>query len=91
MVRFCMLAEASRLPKKCWPRRLLKNPLLVVHGIVDNNVMFQDAVELTQKLIQEGKEFSQIYYPEEGHGFVRQETLIDSFRHTADWLDRHLQ
>jgi len=63
----------------------------VVHGIVDNNVMFQDAVELTQKLIQEGKEFSQIYYPEEGHGFVRQETLIDSFRHTADWLDRHLQ
>ena len=70
---------------------MLKNPLLVVHGIVDNNVMFQDAVELTQKLIQEGKEFSQIYYPEESHGFVRDETLIDSFRRTADWLDRHLQ
>ena len=48
-------------------------------------------VELTEKLIQEGKDFSQIYYPEESHGFVRDETLIDSFRRTADWLDRHLQ
>ena len=86
-----MLAEARRLPKKCWPRRLLKNPLLVVHGIVDNNVMFQDAVELTEKLIQDGKQFSEIYYPEESHGFVRDETLIDSYRRTAEWLDRYLQ
>jgi dipeptidyl aminopeptidase/acylaminoacyl peptidase len=57
----------------------------------DNNVMFQDAVELTEKLIQKGKDFSKIYYPEESHGFVRDEAPIDSFRRTAEWLDRHLQ
>lgn len=83
--------ESYRRSSPIYFSGLLKNPLLVVHGIVDNNVMFQDAVELTEKLIQEGKEFSQIYYPEESHGFVRDETLIDSFRRTAQWLDQHLK
>jgi len=53
--------------------------------------MFQDAVELTEKLIQDGKQFSEICYPKESHGFVRDETLIDSYRRTAEWLDRYLQ
>ena len=83
--------EAYRRSSPIYFSNLLKNPLLVVHGIVDNNVMFQDAVELTEKLIQEGKDFAQIYYPEESHGFVRDETLIDSYRRTADWMDVHLR
>jgi len=83
--------EAYRRSSPVTFSSLLKNPLLVVHGIVDNNVMFQDAVELSEKLIHEGKEFSEIYYPEESHGFVRDETLIDSFRRTAEWLDRYLK
>ncbi len=69
----------------------LKNPLLIVHGMVDNNVLFQDAVQLTEKLIHEGKSFDQIYYPEENHGFVRDETLLDAYRRTADWFAKHLQ
>lgn len=69
---------------------LLRNPLLIVHGMVDDNVLFQDAVQLTQKLILEGKDFQHIYYPEEDHAFVRDDTLIDAFRRTADFLQRHL-
>jgi hypothetical protein len=53
--------------------------------------MFQDAVELTGKLTQEPKEFSEIYHWEEGRGFVRDEALIDSFRRTGEWLDRYLK
>ena len=70
---------------------LLKNHLLTVHGIVDSNVMFQDAVQLTQKLIHEGKDFEEAYYPEEDHLFTRDETLIDAFRRTASFFDRWLQ
>jgi dipeptidyl aminopeptidase/acylaminoacyl peptidase len=70
---------------------MLKNKLLIVHGMVDNNVMFQDAVQLTEKLIQEGKDFSHIYYPEESHAFVREETLIDAYRRTAEWFDTYLK
>ncbi|MBV9081570.1 MAG: prolyl oligopeptidase family serine peptidase, partial [Acidobacteriaceae bacterium] len=35
----------------------LRNHLLLVHGIVDNNVLFQEAVQLSEKLIHEGKHF----------------------------------
>jgi dipeptidyl aminopeptidase/acylaminoacyl peptidase len=69
----------------------LKNHLLVVHGMVDSNVLFQDAVQLTEKLIQEGKDFGHIFYPQEDHGFVRDETWIDACRRTAAWFDRYLK
>lgn len=69
----------------------LKNKLLLVHGMVDNNVLFQDAVQLTEKLIQDGKDFSHIYYPQESHAFLREETLVDAYRRTAEWFDAHLK
>jgi dipeptidyl aminopeptidase/acylaminoacyl peptidase len=70
---------------------LLKNHLLMVHGIVDSNVMFQDAVQLSEKLIHEGKEFEEAYYPEEDHLFARDESLIDAFRRAGNFFDRWLQ
>ena len=69
----------------------LKNHLLVVHGMVDSNVLFQDAVQLTEKLIHEGKSFGQIFYPQEDHGFVRDETWIDACRRTTEWFERYLK
>jgi dipeptidyl aminopeptidase/acylaminoacyl peptidase len=63
----------------------------MVHGIVDSNVMFQDAVQLSEKLIQLGKDFEEAYYPEEDHLFVRDETLRDAFRRTGAFFDRWLE
>ena len=68
----------------------LKDKLLMIHGMVDSNVLFQDSVQLTEKLVQEGKDFSHFYYPEEDHGFVRDETWIDALRRTTEWFERHL-
>jgi dipeptidyl aminopeptidase/acylaminoacyl peptidase len=83
--------EAYRRSSPITFASMLKNKLLIVHGMVDNNVLFQDAVQLTEKLIQERKDFAHIYYPEESHGFVREETLIDAYRRTAEWFDTWLQ
>jgi dipeptidyl aminopeptidase/acylaminoacyl peptidase len=69
----------------------LKNHLLMIHGMVDSNVLFQDAVQLTEKMIQEGSYFEHFYYPQEDHGFVREETWKDAFRRTSEFLDRHLK
>lgn len=69
----------------------LKNALLMIHGMVDSNVLFQDAVQLSEKLLQEGKPFEHFFYPQEDHGFVRDETLIDAYRRTAQFFDRHLK
>ena len=69
----------------------LSHPLLMVHGMVDNNVMFQDAVQLAEKLIHEGKPFEQAYYPEENHIFERDEAIGDAFRRAAEFFDRNLK
>ncbi len=70
----------------------LRDPLLIVHGMADSNVLFQDDVQLTEKLIHlNNPNFSEIFYPEENHGFAREESLIDSFRRTAAFFDQHLK
>ena len=69
----------------------LKDHLQIVHGMGDSNVLFQDAVQLTEKLIRERKPFEEIFYPQEDHGFVRDETLIDSFGRAARFFDKHLK
>ena len=68
----------------------LQNHLLLIHGMADNNVLFQDAVQLSEKLVSEGKPFDEIFYPEENHGYVRDETLKDAFGRTAAFFDKHL-
>jgi dipeptidyl aminopeptidase/acylaminoacyl peptidase len=83
--------EAYRRSSPIHFSSMLRNPLLIVHGMVDNNVMFQDAVQLSEKLIHEGKRFEQIYYPEESHMFVRDETPADAFRRAAEFFDRNLK
>jgi dipeptidyl aminopeptidase/acylaminoacyl peptidase len=69
----------------------LQNHLLVVHGMADDNVLFQDAIQLTEKLIHEQKPFEEAFYPEESHSYVRDESLIDAFSRTAAFFDQHLK
>jgi dipeptidyl aminopeptidase/acylaminoacyl peptidase len=69
----------------------LQNHLLILHGIADDNVLFQEAVQLSEKLIHEGKPFEEAFYPEENHAYVRDETLRDAFGRTAQFFARYLQ
>ncbi len=69
----------------------LKGPLLILHGLGDDNVHVQDDVQLVEKLVHEGKSFEVMFYPEENHGFVRDETLVDAYTRTAEFFDRHLK
>ena len=44
-----------------------RDHLLLTHGIVDDNVHFQEAARLVQKLIELEKDFEVMYYPGEPH------------------------
>lgn len=68
----------------------LQNHLLLLHGIVDDNVLFQEAVQLSEKLIHEGKQFDEVFYPEESHAYLRDETLKDAFGRGARFFEAHL-
>lgn len=59
----------------------LKSHLLICHGMVDENVHFQDAVKLTQRLIELGKDNWEIApYPLEDHGFVEPSSWTDEYK-----------
>lgn len=46
----------------------LQDHLLLVHGLLDDNVLFQDTAQLIQKLIENGKHFDLMVYPRDDHG-----------------------
>ncbi|MFI5185198.1 MAG: alpha/beta fold hydrolase [Chitinophagales bacterium] len=59
----------------------LKSHLLICHGMVDENVHFQDAVKLTQRLIELGKDNWEIApYPMEDHGFTEPSSWTDEYK-----------
>ena len=46
----------------------LQGNLMLIHGILDDNVLFQDTARLMQSLINEGKYFDLMAYPRDDHG-----------------------
>ncbi len=69
----------------------LKNHLLICHGMVDMNVNFQDAVRLSQKLIELGKDNWELApYPVEDHGFVEPSSWTDEYKRILKLFNSHL-
>jgi dipeptidyl aminopeptidase/acylaminoacyl peptidase len=67
----------------------LEDPLLMLHGMVDTNVHFQDIVRLTQRLIELGKtDWSLAPYPVENHGFERPDSWTDEYRRIFEHFER---
>jgi dipeptidyl aminopeptidase/acylaminoacyl peptidase len=59
----------------------LKGRLLMLHGMVDENVNYQDIVRLSQKLIELHKENWELAsYPVEDHGFVQPSSWTDEYK-----------
>lgn len=59
----------------------LKGNLVMLHGMIDTNVHFQDVVRLSQRLIELKKENWELaVFPLEGHGFVESSSWSDEYR-----------
>lgn len=69
----------------------LADPLLILHGMVDVNVQFQDVVRLSQRLIElEKNNWEMAVYPIEDHGFVRTSSWIDEYKRIYLLFDKYL-
>jgi dipeptidyl aminopeptidase/acylaminoacyl peptidase len=59
----------------------LQDRLLMLHGMVDDNVQFQDVVRLSQRFIELGKDnWEMAIYPVEAHGFRKTSSWADEYR-----------
>jgi dipeptidyl-peptidase-4 len=50
----------------------LKDPLLIIHGMQDDVVLFKDSITLTQRLILQGNDFDLVVLPASPHGWDTQ-------------------
>jgi dipeptidyl aminopeptidase/acylaminoacyl peptidase len=58
----------------------LQDKLVMLHGMVDNNVQFQDVVRLSQRFIELGKkDWDLAVYPVESHGFKETYSWVDEY------------
>jgi dipeptidyl aminopeptidase/acylaminoacyl peptidase len=70
----------------------LEDPLVMLHGMVDTNVHYQDIVRLTQRLIELGKtNWELASYPVEGHGFQRPDSWTDEYRRIFELFERTIR
>lgn len=70
----------------------LDDPLLICHGMIDDNVQFQDVVRLTQRLIELDKEDWELaVYPMERHSFTEPESWTDEYRRILKLFEENLR
>ncbi len=59
----------------------LQDRLVMLHGMIDTNVQFQDVVRLSQRFIELGKDNWELaVFPMEGHGFVEPSSWTDEYK-----------
>ena len=81
--------EAGEAYKKSSPINFaagLQGRLLMIHGMQDDNVLFQDTVQMTQKLIEAGKDFDVAFYPKDDHSIGRDDSRVHVFRRIYKYL-----
>ncbi|MDN5924489.1 MAG: prolyl oligopeptidase family serine peptidase [Xanthomonadales bacterium] len=70
----------------------LQDPLLIEHGLIDNNVMPTDSIRLYQRFIElHKKDFWLSLYPMERHGFVHPDSWHDEYRRIHDLFTRFVK
>ena len=67
----------------------LEGELIMLHGMVDRNVQFQDVVRMSQRFIEAGKDNWELaVFPMEGHGFVEPSSWADEYKRIYNLFQR---
>jgi dipeptidyl aminopeptidase/acylaminoacyl peptidase len=70
----------------------LHGSLLIAHGMIDDNVLFEDSVRLYQKLIELHKDdFELAGYPLDRHGFTHADSWLDEYKRIYKLFEANLK
>ena len=64
------------------------DPLLLIHGMSDDNVLFQNSTELMAKMQEEKVPFEVMVYPGKGHGISGANVSVHEWRTILNFLER---
>lgn len=68
----------------------LHGKLLIIHGLADDNVHFQNTAEYMEKLVQKGVQFETQFYTNRNHSIYGGRTREHLFTRIEEFLDREL-
>ena len=70
----------------------LRDPLLICHGVIDDNVLFEDSMRLYQRLIELHKDdFTLSPYPLDRHGFSNADSWLDEYKRILRLFEAHVK
>jgi dipeptidyl-peptidase-4 len=69
----------------------LHGSLLLVHGTSDDNVHFQNTIQMTNPMINSGKQFRLMVYPDKTHGISGSATRSQLFHMMEDFWNKELK
>jgi dipeptidyl-peptidase-4 len=69
----------------------LADPLLLMHGMADDNVLFSNSTALMEKLQQAAIPFELMTYPGGKHSLVGENIRVHVYRTMTDFFNRHLE
>jgi dipeptidyl-peptidase-4 len=82
--------EAYKLSSLVNDAAQLKGRLLILHNMEDDNVLFQNSMQMADALEKAGREFAMVVYPQKSHGVegaVRRQLMQTQ----VDFLERELK
>jgi dienelactone hydrolase len=68
----------------------MRGRLLLVHGLIDENVHFRHTARLINKLIAAGKDYELLLFPDERHSPRRLRDRVYMEQRVSDFFQRHL-
>ena len=69
---------------------LMKGKFLLVHGAADDNVHYQNSMELVNALVKADKQFDLFIYPNKNHGIYGGNTRNHLFKMILDFVEENL-
>lgn len=69
----------------------ITTPLMLAHGLNDPRVPIGEALQIAIELTKRGQSVEQLYFPDEGHGFAKEENRLVYYRKLADFFDEYLR
>lgn len=68
----------------------IQAPLMIAHGLNDPRVPVGEAMQVAVALKKRGVDVEELYFPDEGHGFAKEDNRLLYAKQMASFFERHL-